>query len=177
MASGIKVADIMSSNVVFATPDMRINEVAKLMNEFRIGGLPVLTDSGLCGIITERDIMKRVIQVDRIPSEVLVKDVMTCPPKVVCSIDDDMEEVAELMVASDVTRIPVVRDDKLVGIITNRDVLKNSTDLMDLLIEQARVKGKDRQGHVSYGKCELCGTTNYLNFKGTAFVCDVCSMR
>ena len=172
MASGIKVADIMSSNVVFASPEMKITEVAKLMNEFRIGGIPVLTNNGLCGIITERDIMKKVIQEDKRPGEVTVEEIMTCPPKVVCNIDDDMEDIAELMANRDVTRVPVLRNGKLVGIVTNRDILKNSTELIDVLIEQARVKGRDRKGHVSYGKCDLCGAGDYLNFNNSMFVCD-----
>jgi CBS domain-containing protein len=79
------------------------------------------------------------------------------------------------MAAHDVTRVPVLRDGKLVGIVTNRDILKNSADLIDVLIEQARVKGRDRKGHVSYGKCELCGMSNYLLFVKGVFVCDACS--
>ena len=175
MASGIKAADIMSRNVVFATPEMKITEVAALMNEFRIGGIPVLTNGGVCGIITERDIMKKVVQGNKSPSEVSVEEIMTCPPKVVCDVSDDLEDIAELMAAHDVTRIPVVRDGKLVGIVTNRDVLKNSADLIDVLIEQARVKGRDKKGHVSYGKCELCGMSDYLVFAKGVFVCDACN--
>jgi acetoin utilization protein AcuB len=60
--SHVELADIMTHNVVTATPDMTLKQVANTMLELRIGGLPVVENGELVGIITESDIFKRFVE-------------------------------------------------------------------------------------------------------------------
>jgi len=175
--SGIKVKDIMTGEVVIARPEMSIAEVARLMNSFRIGGLPIVESGKLIGMLTERDIMTRVVAANLKPSEMRVSQVMTSPPKVTGTLDEDINSIAIKIAKFDVTRIPVVdHENNLVGIVTNRDILRNSRELLDVLLEQARVKGQlMEEGHVAFGKCELCGQSAHLQFINSSFVCDACA--
>jgi CBS domain-containing protein len=175
MASDIKAIDIMTGEVVIARPDMTVAEAARLMNVFRIGGLPVVEGGKLTGMLTERDIMKHVVATNKKASEILVSDVMTTPPKAVGTLDEDLSSLAEKITKFDVTRIPIIDDDgKLVGIVTNKDVLNNAKDYLEVLLEQAKIKGSLRADYSAYGKCELCGEASHLMFKDNRFVCDNC---
>ncbi|MFH0868701.1 MAG: CBS domain-containing protein [archaeon] len=176
--SGIKVKEIMTGEVVIVRPDMTITEVARLMNSFRIGGLPVIEHGKLIGMLTERDIMSRVVATNQKASEMTVSQVMTSPPKVVGNLDEDIKSIAGKISRYDVTRIPIVdKENRLVGIVTNKDVLRNSHELLDVLMEQARVKGQltDDESHTAFGKCELCGQSAHLQFINSSFVCDACT--
>ena len=173
-SSGIKASDIMNRNLVIASPDLTISELAQLLNKFRIGGAPVVEEGRLVGVITERDLMTRVIAVDKQPSQTFVKDVMTSPPTVFAEESEDMNSIAYKMAKHDVTRMPIVNSENdVVGIVTNRDILKNSSELIDVLIEQARIKGFSKE-HNAFGKCESCGDSTNLSFKKGSFLCDVC---
>ena len=176
--SGIKVKDIMTGEVVIAKPDMSIAEVARLMNSFRLGGLPVVESGKLIGMITERDIMSRVVAANLKPSDMRVNQVMTSPPKVIGTLDEDINSIATKIAKFDVTRIPIVdKENMLAGIVTNRDVLRNSHELLDVLLEQAKVKGQLTidESHTAFGKCELCGVSSHLQFMNNSFVCDACA--
>lgn len=175
--SGIKVKEVMTGEVVIAKPEMSIAEVARLMNSFRLGGLPVIENGKLIGMITERDIMSRVVAANLKPSEMRVSQVMTSPPKVIGTLDEDLTSIAAKISRYDVTRIPIIdKEFTLVGIVTNRDVLRNSREMLDTLLEQAKVKGQlnSDESHTAFGKCELCGNSSHLQFVNSSFVCDAC---
>lgn len=175
MASGIKAIDIMTGEVVIARADMTVSEAARLMNIFRIGGLPVVEQGKLVGMLTERDIMKGVVASNKRPAEVLVSEIMTSPPKVTATVDEDLSILAEKIAKFDVTRIPIIdKDGRVVGIVTNRDVITNSKEYLEILLEQAKVKGQLSEDYAAYGKCELCQQSAHLFFKNNRFVCDNC---
>ncbi len=174
----LTAAHIMTPRVVTATPEMTIAQVAKVMNKFRIGGLPVLKNDKLIGIITERCIMKKVIEKDMQPSKITVKNVMAKEP-VTAGPSDTITRIANLMAKRDVSRIPIVNRGKLVGIVTNKDILQHGSILMDVILEQARVKGPldPHCGSVAFGKCEACGQSGDLAFRGEQFLCEDCGRQ
>ena len=68
------------------------------------------------------------------------------------------------------------KDGKLIGIVTNRDVIKYSHETIDLLMEQSRLKGPQLSDHyTAFGKCEGCGDSTHLIFQDSKFVCDNCA--
>ena len=171
----IYAKDIMTKQVVITRPDANVADVAKLMNKFRIGGLPVVDDGKLVGIITERCIMRNVTAMDKLPSEGLVKQVMIPAPLITVSPHEELSAIAQKISTADVTRLPVIDSGKLVGMVTNRDVLKASNEYLDLIIEQARIKGPlKEQMYVAFGACDNCGTCTNLLFKNNKFLCDDC---
>ncbi len=171
MDSGIKVADFMTRKVVTVSPNINLVSAAKLMNKFRIGGLPVVSRGKFVGIITERDIMRRCIAKNRKPGVIKVKDIMTKKPFVAYE-HDDMNHIAKLMATNDITRIPILTKDKLVGIVTNRDVLKHAPDLLDIVLEQAAINNSRMP--TAFGKCDHCGEPGSLTLSTEQFLCSFC---
>lgn len=178
MANKLKAADIMNPHVVVAHPDMTILEASKLMNKFRIGGLPVVKGDKLVGIMTERCIMKHVIGQDKRSGKVKVRDIMVPGNQLITAAPgDSVESVAKKIKEYDKTRIPVVDKGKLIGIITNKDVLENAPTLCEMVLDQAKMNSVYDQlmSSVSFGKCEDCGVASDLFFREQKFVCGKCA--
>jgi len=176
--SRISAKEIMTREVVVAYPNMSVEEAAKLLNKFRIGGLPVVKRGRLVGMLTERDIMRKVVGANLKPRDVKVKDIMSKKP-IIATENTDMNDLVRLMAEEDVTRLPIVKDKKsklLVGIVTIRDLLYYSRELIDVLLEQAKIKGKLKD-YPAFGKCELCGCTDHLLLKKGFFVCERCASQ
>jgi len=173
----LKAADVMTPHVVVATPNMSMVEAGKVMNRFRIGGLPVVNKKGeLISIITERCIMKNLVAANKKPSRLKVKDVMVKGKMLTGSPGDSVEALAKLMNKHDKTRIPIVDNGKLVGLVTNKDVIENSPTLTNLIVEQAQMcKAYDQyRSSVSFGQCEGCGLVSDLFFREAKFLCGSC---
>ena len=91
------VEEVMNKDVKTIRADENIQKAAEIMNKYRIGSLVVLDGSGIIiGILTERDVMNKVVAMDRKPSEVTVTEVMTTK---VISIPPEMhlEDAADIM--------------------------------------------------------------------------------
>jgi len=143
------------------------------MAKHRIGGMPVVDNGKLVGIITERDIINRIVAKGANSNNITVKDIMTTPPKVIGRISDDLTSLARRMVKNDVPRVPIVDDDKLVGIITNRDIARESPDLINVLLEQLNIRAAGADP-VAFGGCEICGESAHLVFRQGRFICENC---
>jgi len=114
------VKDIMSYPVKTVSPDTTIGEVSELLLKYGHTGLPVVKDNILFGIISRRDVDKALKHgLKHAP----VKGFMTREVHSV-SPDQSWEEVQKLMVEHDIGRLPVVKDNKLVGIVSRSDVLR-----------------------------------------------------
>lgn len=97
-------------------------EAARLMNERRIGGLVVLEGEKVVGIITERDLLCRIVAVERPAGEVAVADIMTAPVAV-CRPDTPLDECRLVMTSKRIRHLPVVEDGRLRGIVTIGDLM------------------------------------------------------
>lgn len=117
----MKVQDIMHRGAECVDDDTPLQEVARLMRQADIGAVPVSAGGELVGIVTDRDITCRAFEDGRDPSIIPIREVMTRNP-VVCSPDDDVEDALELMEEHQVRRMPVMRDDQLVGMLALGDV-------------------------------------------------------
>lgn len=177
MKSGVRAIDFMSTNLITTTKENKIADIAKVMNKYRIGGVPVVNKKGaIIGLITERDIMIHVIAANKKPDQVSVGEVMT---KKIITIGkfEDINDIAKKMNQHDLTRLPVLDEKKrLIGVVTNRDVLEQSPPLVDLILEQARIKGPldSMNSPNALGRCEYCGANGTLLFKNDMFLCETC---
>jgi CBS domain-containing protein len=103
--------------------DMTIREVAAYMTERRVGAVAVLEGTRLAGIISERDIMGRVVARSASPDATRVKDVMT-RELVVAHTGDAHDEGLRKMKQAGCRHLPVVEGDRLVGMVSQRDLLQ-----------------------------------------------------
>jgi CBS domain-containing protein len=141
----MKAADVMTPSVISVRPNASIAEMVKLMLDNRISGLPVIDDQGkLVGIVTEGDCLRRtetgterkrprwlefLTGPGRLADEYIhthsrkVEDVMTQTPIAVAE-DTPLEEVVHLMESRRIKRLPVMRDAKVVGIVSRANLLR-----------------------------------------------------
>jgi CBS domain-containing protein len=104
--------------------DISIREAAKIMSDKNIGSLIFINGSSIKGIITERDILKHVVDVNRKISSIMTMDVTTI------NQNEELDTAAEIMARNNIRRLPVVDDNqRLVGIITSTDVIAHTDEL------------------------------------------------
>jgi len=128
----IKVEDFMTAKLVTFHPDQHMGEVFQKLLDKNISGGPVLDDKGnLVGIISEGDCLKEVVRgkYNNSPNkvgtvgELMVSEVYTIPP------DMSILEVAQKFLSLKVRRFPVMSEGKLIGQISQRDVMRAVRDL------------------------------------------------
>lgn len=113
-------SDIMSRSVVVVGPSAPVTEAAELLVGRRISGLPVVeNDMKLVGIITEKDVLKLLVEAD---PDKRVADYMTKDVKAFEDTRSVLDICAHLSL-HDIKRVPIVKDGKLVGIVSRRDVI------------------------------------------------------
>jgi CBS domain-containing protein len=112
------VKDLMTKNVVTIDSHRTVAESAVLMSEKDIGDLIVDGDTPV-GIVTERDFVRRVLAKQK-SADIIISEVMTSPLMVI-DPEAPIKEAAQRMVSSGIRRLPVIKDNKLVGIITAAD--------------------------------------------------------
>lgn len=131
-----RIKDILArkgSAVISISPVSRVVDAAQLMNEHQIGALVVLEGSALVGIISERDMMRRVIAERRDPNRETVGAVMTSPV-VTCRPDAKIDDVKMLFRMRRIRHLPVIDDrDRLAGMVSIGDL--NAWQLNDQLVE------------------------------------------
>ena len=176
MRSGIRAIDMGGRKVLTAKPSETVHKISKTMAKHRIGGMPVVDKGKLVGIVTERDIINKMCARGKHPKDLKVKDIMTAPVKVKAKKHDDLTHVATKMVQHDVSRIPIVDGEKLIGFITNRDIAREAPSLIGVLLEQLRIKDPSHnfEPH-SFGKCENCGQPGHVDFRSNKFLCELCA--
>ncbi len=114
---------ICSKTVVTISPDATVLEAAKLMHSNHIGSLVVIEDSRPIGILTDRDIVLKVVASEQKPVETAVKKIMTANPTMV-NVNYDLQDAVRLMRNRGVRRLPIVDEHRhLLGIITMDDLL------------------------------------------------------
>ncbi|MDD2269945.1 MAG: CBS domain-containing protein [Eubacteriales bacterium] len=120
----MRVKELMSTTVTCVRPETSIEQVAKQMKQENIGSIPVCNDRGeALGIITDRDIVVRSVSTGDSPKA--AKDIMT---KNLVSADPNMDthEAALLMAKYQIRRLPVLENNKIVGILAMADVARKS---------------------------------------------------
>ena len=119
--SNRSVRDVMTPNPKTVTPETGVVEAAKLMTSQDVGPLPVVQGGELVGIVTDRDLVVRVIAEGRDPGSTLVGDVCSSKP-VTVSPDDDVSHALTLLAQHQVRRLPVSEGDRIVGIVAQADL-------------------------------------------------------
>ncbi len=118
----MKVRELMSTSIISARPDMSISEIAKKMRQADVGAIPVCDDRGqVLGIITDRDIVIRALTNDEHP--VTAKEIMTMDP-VYATPNMNTHQAAILMAKHQVRRLPVIENDRLIGLLSMADIAR-----------------------------------------------------
>lgn len=139
----MQVKEIMNTDVKTTVPEATVQEAAKKMDEFKIGSLIVVTKGKLAGIITERDLLSKVVAEAKDSSKIEVSDVMT-KEVIMISPEIEVEEASEVMMEKKVKKLPVIENDNLVGIVTATDIVTAQPKLMEQLSELLLIPGRKK---------------------------------
>lgn len=129
----MQVKQAMTKKVLVTAPDITIREVARIMAEHRVGCLIVLDNNKkIVGIITELDIIRKVVAGDKDPSTTTVEEVMSKEVYTV-QADQTLEEASRIMIENNIKKLPVLENDKLVGILTATDLISVQPKMIETL--------------------------------------------
>lgn len=176
MKTGIKVGDAMTKEPVVVSPEVSVKDCAKKMLKEKVGGVIVKKDNILLGIVTEKDIVEKAVAKARNPEKIKVKNIMA-KKMVTIEPSKDLYDALIKMRDKNVRRLPVVTNKKLIGLLTEKDVLKIEPQLFDLLTEKFRLREeslKPIKGRYVEGECENCGNYAQLYNVGGKLLCEEC---
>ena len=179
METDIPLKEVMVREVVTGTKDLTVLEAAKLMRKSRVDSIIVVGHQGPVGIVTDGDIINAVVSKDIKPSTVKLETIMTTP-LISASPSDRVSKIAKKMAKQRIRKMPVVDDNKLVGIVADVDILAVASEMNSIhaeLIEMSMEREElDLEGEsVGQGICEKCGGfSNYLVMKSGLMVCESC---
>lgn len=128
----LKVEDIMIESVITVDADATVMRAVKTMNEHEIGCLVVTRRGKAVGIITERDLLKRVIGKSKNPAKTKVREIMT-KPLIAGQPDMELEDATKLMFERKIKKLPVVDHGQLLGLITLTDVARFQPQMIKIL--------------------------------------------
>jgi CBS domain-containing protein len=180
--SRILVKDVMSSPVVAVTEDEHVSKVAQLMTKHNIGCIIVNTENAKpIGIITERDLVERVVAKGTQPSKVNAKEIMTAP---IVSVDSDkkISDAAKRMNLLNIRRLAVMHRGTLAGVISSKDILAVTPELIEIIQEKTRIENQNMTEEAetppsSVGYCDNCETwSDDLKEVEGSFLCEECRM-
>lgn len=117
----ILVRHAMTESPTTISPEMNAFDAAGLMKSEDVGVLPVVQDAKLVGLLTDRDLVLRVLAERKNPIEVKVEDICTSSP-VTVTPDMKLSDARELMEQHKVRRLPVMKGEELVGVLSMGDV-------------------------------------------------------
>ncbi len=176
------VRDVMSSPVVTMDEDETANKAAENMDMKDLGAVIVQNKAGKSiGIITERDIVKRVVAKNLKPDTVKAKEIMTTP-LVTIEPEETISDAARRMTRLDIRRLGVIYKGNLVGIISSKDILGVMPELIEIMQERSRIEGAARSDDMEEvplsGYCDRCNAySENLKERDGQNICDDCRIE
>ena len=132
----LRVEDVMVREVMTIDENATVKEAAEVMNKFEIGCLIAVRKGKAMGILTERDLLKRVVAESKDATKTKVRDVMSSP-LVVVEPNMDLEEAVRLMFQMKIKKLPVVDEKRLVGLVTLTDIARFQPQMIRILRQLA----------------------------------------
>ncbi len=175
------VKDVMTNPVITVDENASINHVAELMDKHELGCIIVTGKDGKpIGIITERDLVTRILAKNIKPESVRAKDVMTSP-LITIEPDETINEAARKMNRLNIRRLGVTYKGQLVGLISSKDILSVMPELLETIQEKAIIEREHiaqtatEEGASLAGYCDRCGGwSDNLKERDGEFICEDC---
>lgn len=178
--AAIPVDEVMSSPVITVSENDTVEVVAKLMGENNLGSVVVVDEkSHPVGVITERDIVLRVVIKRLSAREVSAKSIMSSP-LVTVGPKTDLKKAADKMWRGNISRLIVMDNGEMIGIISDKDIVAITPSLIEIITEKARItRGrKPLTDFSTTGYCEQClqWSTSLKNMDAK-FICEECRIN
>lgn len=179
------VKEVMTSPVVTVEETASANKVAELMLDNKVGCVIVVDKAGnAIGIVTERDLVVRVLAKNAASSSEKAKDFMTSP-LVTVEPEASVTDAARMMSKKDIRRLGVLYKSKLVGIVSSKDILDVMPELLEIMQEQTRIEGaggpeatEGAEEAPLSGYCDRCGMySENLQDSNGKYLCEDCRIE
>jgi CBS domain-containing protein len=179
METRLPVKEIMTRGVATIDIKRNVTELARKMLDIDVGSIIITDKNAPVGIVTERDIVKKIISKNLKPDDVSIKELMTSP-LITIPWSEDVNDAMQKMVKMQIRRLPVVENSKLAGVVTDIDLIAISaemgnifSDLIDM--HRERLVSMDVPPQILHGICEECGdlVDNLLSVNGK-LLCESC---
>ncbi|MCC7575717.1 MAG: CBS domain-containing protein [Methanomethylovorans sp.] len=173
----MSVREVMTSNVVVANINSSVLEIAREMINQNVGSVIITDDGDPVGIITETDIISKVVVNNMMPSTIMAGKIMSSPI-IATKPSTNVIEAAEQMTRCNIRRLAVIDGGRMVGIITDRDILTISPGLntiLESLIELHRDEDNFvEESGIERGICQRCGAYTDLTLMNGLMLCEDC---
>ncbi|MBC7130104.1 CBS domain-containing protein [Candidatus Bathyarchaeota archaeon] len=178
------VKDVMSSPVITVEEETPVNRVAELMDKHGLGCMIVTGKDGKpIGIITERDLVTRVLAKNVKPDSLKAKEVMTTP-LITIEPDATINDAAKKMSRLNIRRLGVIYKGELVGLLSSKDVVSVMPELIETIEEKAKIEGENlaetsiSESASLAGYCDRCGMwSDTLKEINGEFICEDCRVE
>ena len=173
----VKIKEVMKKNVITADPGLSLADVAKIMTNNRVGSVVVMKKEMPTGIVTDSDIVTMVANGKDLKG-VKVKDV----PKrrggfIYAGPDETVQAVTKKMIKNGVKRIPIIEKGRLLGMVSDKEILLVSPELINILSEKLKMRVErvaDPTREIS-GICENCEAySDHLVNQNGRWLCESC---
>ena len=128
----IKAKDVMVTEVVIMDENVSAKKAAEIMAQEGVSAIIVTSEGKANGILTERDILKRIVAEDKNSRKTKVKEIMSSP-LVTIGPSTDLEEAAHLMFEKKIKNIPVANENRLIGLISLQDICRLQPEVLKIL--------------------------------------------
>jgi len=171
----VKVKDVMKKFVVTVDPTFTLDAVAKILSNNRIGSAVIMQKGKPIGIITSEDIVAAVAK-GISPKKFKVKG-LTKRRFITATPDHKLLDITKLMINKGIKRVPILKNGKLEGIVTDKEILLTAPEMIDVLSEKlkARVERVAKHDTSISGICEKCeGYSDDLRSMSGRWLCGSC---
>ena len=172
----IRVKDIMSKPVLKIDSESGVDLAGRLMAKARNDSVIIVRKGSPIGILTDSDLIKKVIAKNAKPASIKVKNLMS-GPLVAVRPDDTVLEASRKMKRNNLKRLPVIENGKLIGIISTTDIARTVPEMADMLEYKLRTKDLPMsiKESATGGVCDSCDNYSQdLRIKNGQWLCGTC---
>lgn len=181
----VSVAEVMNKAVIVMDINSDIPAIAKEMISRDAGSIIITENGKAMGIITERDFVRGILTEDRKPSEVKASEILSTP-LITVEPETSIVEASEIMLKANIKRLPVLENGRIIGVISNTDILMVTPglntilkELIDMnreaLLSTPSIEEVSEAEDLQTGICESCNVFSYdLRFVDGRYLCGNC---
>ena len=175
MPTTVHISDVMKKGVITVNPSDTCDKVLKYMVNLDIGSVIVVEKNKPIGIITDSNLLERVFYKKKNPAKTRARTVMSHPIRSI-SPNQDVEDALKLMRDLDIKRLPVTHKGKLVGVLSERDIMVITPAILEIITEREAMRFSKAAAKSSYtGVCESCGEASEdLKMQAGVLLCLEC---
>ncbi len=173
----VMVGDVMTKTLITLPETSNARQIAMAMSGNMIGSVIITMNDRPVGIVTEMDLVERVIARGLNPEKTLARDIMSSPVSVIDPRSDIMD-AARKMAKYRIRRLVVVDKGNMVGIVTSRDIMTTAPELVEILVEASKNRlVSSKRDDALAGFCDSCEEwSDTLSEADGQFLCDECRL-